>query len=77
MSWIFWICFIVSLLVSYWDQRKTLRLKDWALIIGAFLLCEFYVNFFGLLIPVGFIIGLIVMKKEAVSFFKSTYFWVD
>lgn len=64
LSWILWICFFVSLLLSYVDQRKTLKLKDWMIIIGAFLLCEFYVNLFGLLIPVGFIIGLIVMNKK-------------
>lgn len=75
MSWIFWICFIVSLLVSYWDQRKTLRLKDWALIIGAFILGEFCVNLFGLLIPVGFIIGLIYMyKKKQFLFSKALIF---
>lgn len=64
LSWILWICFFVSLLLSYVDQRKALKLKDWMIIIGAFLLCEFYVNLFGLLIPVGFIIGLIVMNKK-------------
>ncbi|WHY17167.1 hypothetical protein QNH28_16780 [Paenibacillus sp. G2S3] len=75
MSWIFWICFIVSLLVSYWDQRKTLRLKDWALIIGAFILGEFCVNLFGLLIPVGFIFGLIYMyKKKQFLFSKALIF---
>ncbi|OZQ69579.1 hypothetical protein CA600_03210 [Paenibacillus sp. VTT E-133280] len=75
MSWIFWICFIVSLLVSYWDQRKTLRLKDWALIIGVFLLCEFYINLFGLLIPVGFFIALIYMyKKKQFLFSKALIF---
>lgn len=64
LSWILWICFFVSLLLSYFDQRKTLKLKEWMIIIGAFLLCEFYVDLFGLLIPVGFIIGLIVMNKK-------------
>lgn len=64
LSWILWICFFVSLLLSYVVHRKTLKLKDWMIIIGAFLLCEFYVNLFGLLIPVGFIIGLIVMNKK-------------
>lgn len=64
MSWILWICFFVSMLLSYLDQRKTLKLKEWMIITGAFFLCEFYINLFGLLIPVGGIIGLIVMNKK-------------
>lgn len=76
LSWILWICFFVSLLLSYVDQRKTLKLKDWMIIIGAFLLCEFYVNLFGLLIPVGFIIGLIVMNKRKHFFTQKHYYLV-
>ncbi|MEK4237721.1 hypothetical protein [Paenibacillus sp. FSL H7-0714] len=64
MSWILWTCFFVSLLLSYLDQRKILKLKDWVIIIAAFLLCELYVDLFGLLIPVGFIMGLIYMNKK-------------
>lgn len=62
--------FFVSLLLSYLDQRKILKLKDWVIIIAAFLLCELYVDLFGLLIPVGFIMGLIYMNKRK-SFFTQ------
>jgi hypothetical protein len=63
MGWFIWIGLLVLLLISYIDQRKNLDLRAWLWIIGIFMLCNFFVNLFGLLIPAGFIIGLIYMNK--------------
>jgi hypothetical protein len=63
MGWFIWIGLLVLLLISYIDLRKNLDLRAWLLIIGVFMLCNFFVNLFGLLIPAGFIIGLIYMNK--------------
>ncbi|QGQ99084.1 hypothetical protein EHS13_31505 [Paenibacillus psychroresistens] len=64
MGWIIWVSFFMLLLFSYWDQWKTLDFNEWLQIFLLFMLCNFYVNLFGLLIPAGFIIGLIYMNKK-------------
>ncbi|NOU77015.1 hypothetical protein GC098_37605 [Paenibacillus sp. LMG 31458] len=63
MGWILWICLLAFLLVSYFDQRKSMGLKKWFTILGVYFICNFSVNVFGLVIPVGFIIGLIYVNK--------------
>ncbi|BBH24393.1 hypothetical protein Back11_57380 [Paenibacillus baekrokdamisoli] len=64
MGLILWVSFLVLLLVSYVDQRKTMDAKNWLMVIGVYFVCEFSVNLFGLVIPVGFIIALLYVKKK-------------
>lgn len=64
MGWFLWLSLLVLLLLSYFDQRKNIDIKTWLAIIGIFLLCNFYVNLFGILIPAGVIIGMVYVKKR-------------
>ncbi|MFX3635488.1 MAG: hypothetical protein ACE3L7_04320 [Candidatus Pristimantibacillus sp.] len=61
---IIWFSLLVLLILSYFDQRQSMDMKAWLTIIGTYLICCFYINLFGLLIPVGFIIGLIHVNKK-------------
>jgi hypothetical protein len=65
MGWLVWGCsFLVLLLLSYLDQKRSLTLSMWIKIVAVFMLCSFFVNLMGLLIPAGFIIALIYVKKK-------------
>jgi hypothetical protein len=65
MGWLIWdSSFLVLLLLSYLDQRKSLTLSMWIKIVAIFMLCSFFMNLMGLLIPLGFIIALIYVNKK-------------
>ncbi|WP_135549702.1 hypothetical protein [Paenibacillus cymbidii] len=57
MDWMIWIGLLVLMLLSYMDRMKTMGAKSWLLIVATYLACQFYVNLFGLVVPVGFFLG--------------------
>ncbi|UVI29161.1 DUF2691 family protein [Paenibacillus spongiae] len=63
MGWIIWICSVVFLWVSYFEQRKKMDLQMWLTLVGVYMVCLFSLRLSGILIPVGVLIGWIYMRK--------------
>ncbi|NQX69963.1 hypothetical protein HQN90_27900 [Paenibacillus alba] len=63
MGWLLWGGLLVLLLLSYVNQRQNITKLMWLTIVAVYLVCNVYVNLFGLLVPVGVIIAFVYMKK--------------
>ncbi|TBL70531.1 hypothetical protein [Paenibacillus thalictri] len=71
MNGIIWISLLVLLLLAYVDRRRDMTVKMWLIVAGMFMLCQFYIDLFGLLIPAGCIAGLIYMRKAKKSYLSK------
>jgi hypothetical protein len=64
MNWIIFGLISMLLFITLIEQRKTLDKSDWFRIVLLFLLCSLFINIFGLLIPLGCILGAIYAFRK-------------
>jgi hypothetical protein len=75
MNWIISLSIFLLLILSYVDLRKSLNTKAWIKIILGYMICSLYLDVFGLLIPIGAIVGFIYISRTKDNYLLRSIFF--